>query len=510
MLDFYKGMDLSFVPEFEERGMVIRDFDKTPVEAVELAARYGVNAVRLRLWNEPSNVPESGGYCDLAHTIAMAKRIKAQKLQFMLDFHYSDWWADPGKQTKPKAWEKLSFEELVQAVYDYTKETLLALRSADVMPDMVQIGNEIRSGLLFPDGEAPDFTSMTKLVNAGIQAAREVGGDGLDIMIHLDQGGRYFYLKEWFDKAFAAGLADFDAIGLSYYPFWHGNFLDLKETMELLVKDYHKPIIIAETAHAWHIGEDGFIDAVQERIAGVEATPEGQRRVLELVMDICASLPEHMGRGIFYWEPFCIPMEGEGGWAANMGLLAPDGTAMEGVRAFAFERRAKEYHEGRVCQPKLETKEQQLALADSDNLLQNPGWEEGLEHWQIERDADTVIAARHPEFVDPFPAPPVNALRVESAKNFTFCVSQQAKIDKAGQYGLRVHYKGADTTGVDVRLFLEQGGQRTEAVIHPTEHDWQEIVVQMQLSEGPVLAGVKITAPPVYGMMKNFALFSLE
>lgn len=337
MLDFCKGMDISFVPQVEADGTVAKDFDGTPIDMLELAKKYGVNAIRLRLWNEPENVPQSGGYCSLRHTLAMARRIKAQDMSFLLDFHYSDFWADPGQQKKPKAWENLTGEALEEAVYTFTKETLEALKAEGVMPDMVQIGNEIRSALLFPDGELPNVDGMVRLVNAGIRGARAAAGEEeIQIMIHLDQGGRYLFIKDWFDKAFAHGLEDFDIIGLSYYPFWHGTFMDLKQTMEQLVKDFGKPIIVAETAHAWCKSKNGFIDEAQERIAGIPATPQGQKKVLDMVMNIAASLPDKKGLGIYYWEPLCVPKGGEGGWCENMGILQADGTVMEAVKAFLF------------------------------------------------------------------------------------------------------------------------------------------------------------------------------
>ena len=307
MLDYYKGMDISFLQEYMEKGMKTYDLDGTPTDPLKLAKKHGVNAMRLRIWHTPENVPESGGYCSLERTIAMAKKIKQEGFDFLLDFHYSDWWADPGKQRKPMAWENLHGTELEEAVYTYTKKVLCALKEADAMPDMVQIGNEIRSGLLFPDGELPDYASMVRLVNAGIRAAREIGGKELLIMIHLDQGGRYFYLKDWFDRAFEAGLSDFDVIGLSYYPFWHGTFNDLKETTKKLIQDFKKPIILAETAHAWRKSKNGFIDEAQEKIAGFAASPLGQRMVLDMDNTIMASLSDKMGRGIYYWEPLCIP-----------------------------------------------------------------------------------------------------------------------------------------------------------------------------------------------------------
>ena len=338
-MEFQKGMDLSFIPELEDAGVQVKDFDGTVMDPLDLVQKYGVNSVRLRIWNAPEHVRESGGYCSYAHTLAMAKRIRAHGMSFMLDFHYSDFWADPGQQRKPKDWENLSFKELKEAVFSYTRDTLTALKEEDVLPDIVQIGNEIRSGLLFPDGELPDYTKMVQLVNAGIRGARAAAGkDEMQVMIHLDQGGRYFYLKEWFDCSFEAGLEDFDLIGLSYYPFWHGTFTDLKETMTKLIQDYKKPIMVVETAHAWRKSAHGFIDEQQEKIAGFPATPAGQKQVLDLVANIVASLPDEMGQGIYYWEPICVPKDGEGGWSENMGLLEEKGTIMEGIRSFLFTR----------------------------------------------------------------------------------------------------------------------------------------------------------------------------
>ena len=163
-MEFQKGMDLSFIPELEDAGVQVKDFDGTVMDPLDLVQKYGVNSVRLRIWNAPEHVRESGGYCSYAHTLAMAKRIRAHGMSFMLDFHYSDFWADPGQQRKPKDWENLSFKELKEAVFSYTRDTLTALKEEDVLPDIVQIGNEIRSGLLFPDGELPDYTKMVQLV----------------------------------------------------------------------------------------------------------------------------------------------------------------------------------------------------------------------------------------------------------------------------------------------------------------------------------------------------------
>ena len=155
-LGFCKGMDISGLPRYLDDGMQVKDMDGTPIEPFELLKKYDVNSIRLRIWVNPENEPYSRGYCNLEHTLKMAKQVKENGMSFMLDFHYSDWWADPGKQKKPKAWEGLDRDALEAKVYEYTREVLLALDAQGTLPEIVQIGNEIRSGLIFPEGDLPD------------------------------------------------------------------------------------------------------------------------------------------------------------------------------------------------------------------------------------------------------------------------------------------------------------------------------------------------------------------
>lgn len=570
-LDFYKGMDISFLPEYLDEGMQTKDFDGTPTEPFELIQRYGVNAIRLRVWNNPENVPESKGYCSISHTIEMAKKIRKYGMSFLLDFHYSDYWADPAQQNKPKAWIGLSFDQLEEAVFTYTRDTLSALQREGALPDMVQIGNEIRSGLLFPDGELPDYEHMVRLVNAGIRGARVVAdSDRLKVMIHLDQGGRYFYLQEWFSKALQSGLQDFDIIGLSYYPFWHGTFADLQETLRKLVQIYQKPVMIVETAYAWRKSEKGFIDETQERIAGFPATPEGQKKVLDLVMNIVAGMPDNKGLGVYYWEPLCVPRSGRGGWEENMGLLDECGKIMEGIRSFAFTRqqaRPNEYAKiftpapletlagtepelpeevavlkfdgtidkkiaawnlealdkewytqpgiykvtGQVenIQTNIEIEVNVVEDADTrENMLADVNWDMGLTQWTVEKSGEQVLAQLYPEFVEPFPAPPLNALRVESPKNFTFRISQQIMIPQDGEYCLQVEFMGTDTTNVDIRLFARNAEMEKETIIHPQEHVWTLYeIADIFCHKGRLTVGVSMTSPPIYGMMRRFRLY---
>ena len=509
---FLKGVDVSFLPQYEESGMVVKDIDGTPMEPFDLLEKYGVNAVRLRLWHTPANIKESGGYCSLEHTTAMAKRIKTHNMEFMLDFHYSDWWADPASQKKPAAWADLSFEELEQAVYDYTRDTLQRLKEQGLLPEIVQIGNEIRSGFLFPEGQLPDYAGMVKLINAGIRGARAVAGkDEMQVMIHLDQGGRFFFLKEWFDKALEQGMEEFDLIGLSFYPFWHGTYQDLKETMERLIKLYGKPIMIVETAHPWRIVEDGFVDKKQVEIAGFEAGEEGQKVVLDLMMQLVASVENEMGQGVFYWEPLCPAQHEHQGWDTNMGVLDEDSRAMIGIKSFLFEREQYSEETLKELLSKRKVKDNGEAIAQlsgKKNLLRNADWEDGLLHWHMSENTENVMAQIYPEFVDPFPAPPVNAIRVEANKQFAYELVQE--IDVApGEYRLQVQIKGVDTTNVNVKLFALDGEKEYFEVIHPTEHEWEPYTIEkIKCETGHLKVGITVDAPPMYLLMKNFVLVS--
>ena len=212
-------MDISSYTALKKAGVKYYDFDGKETSLLKVLHDNGVNYIRIRIWNDPTNEKGEtygGGANDVAAGLEIAKEAAQYDMKLLLDFHYSDFWADPGQQRKPKDWENLSFKELKEAVFSYTRDTLTALKEEDVLPDIVQIGNEIRSGLLFPDGELPDYTKMVQLVNAGLRGARAAAGkDEMQVMIHLDQGGRYFYLKEWFDGSFAAGLEDLSLIHIS-------------------------------------------------------------------------------------------------------------------------------------------------------------------------------------------------------------------------------------------------------------------------------------------------------
>lgn len=287
------GADLSFLKQAEDNGFQFKE-NGIPKPGLQIFKDHGYGWIRLRLFHTPTELPN-----DLDYTIALAKEAKDMGYHFLLDYHYSDTWADPAKQFLPKAWEEKSHEELVEAVFDYTKQTIIAFIEADVSPDMVQIGNEVINGMLWPDGKLPEnWKNFAELTQAGINGVYEGFGDlpKPQIMIQIDQGANLERTRYFYDKLFSFGI-DFDIIGQSYYPWWHGNILSLKENMAFMAKTYKKPIILVEVAYCYAPTE--YIS----KAAPFPETPLGQKKFLEEVNRVVMDTPDNLGLGIFWWEP---------------------------------------------------------------------------------------------------------------------------------------------------------------------------------------------------------------
>jgi beta-galactosidase len=241
------GADISFLPQLEDRGIKFAE-NGTAKDPILVMKDHGLNYVRLRIFNDPAR--DSGGYsprrgfCDLEHTKQMAKRVKAAGMKLLLDFHYSDTWADPGKQYKPAAWRNLSFDAMKKALFDYTKQVVQALKDQGTLPDMVQVGNEINHGMVWPEGNISHPDSLAQLVAAGIAAVKAVD-PAVVIMLHVALGGQNNESVFFYDQMLTRGV-QFDVIGLSYYPKWHGTLDDLDANVNDLVKRYNKDIIVVE------------------------------------------------------------------------------------------------------------------------------------------------------------------------------------------------------------------------------------------------------------------------
>ena len=331
-MKYYKGMDVSTLLEVEKCGGKFYDKGKER-ELLSILKDYDVNAIRLRLWNDPyseEGEPYGAGTNDLRTVMEISRRAREKGFDILLDYHYSDFWADPGKQFIPKAWRGYSALQLETAVYEYTKETLLALEKEGLLPDMVQVGNELSKGFLWPYGKTPEYENIARFVNAGIRAVREVS-DRIKIMIHLDNGGNNVLYREWFDHFMELG-EDFDIIGLSYYPFWHGTLAMLEDNMKDIAIRYGKDLIVVEVSMGYTMEDYREYEALspemrkgmatrQELVDKIEhpMTKEGQKAFMKDLLEKIASVPENKGRGFFYWEPAWIPVPGSG-WANECAL----------------------------------------------------------------------------------------------------------------------------------------------------------------------------------------------
>ncbi|MBA4070747.1 MAG: arabinogalactan endo-1,4-beta-galactosidase [Gemmatimonas sp.] len=307
-LPYVIGADLSFLAQAEAHGTRFRD-GGVEKPGLQIFRDHGYNWIRLRLFHTVANSPWPLPN-DLAYTLALAKRAKAMGYKFLLDYHYSDTWADGDKQFMPKAWEQLSTPVLITAVETYTRETITALREGGALPDMVQIGNEIAPGMMFPAGRLPDqWDTLAELLKAGIRGVD--AGRGTEarplIMLHIDKGGDVAKTKWWLDNAIRRGVP-FDVIGQSYYPWWHGTLLDLRDNLAFMAEAYRKPIIMVEVAYNFRPGE--YIG----KPAPFAESPEGQREFLETIHQLVLATPHGLGKGVMWWEPAVehSPIRGRG------------------------------------------------------------------------------------------------------------------------------------------------------------------------------------------------------
>lgn len=296
----YLGGDLSYVNEMEDCGAVYRDQGK-PVDPFALLAAKGGTIVRVRLWNHATWTE----YSDLPDVTKTIRRARAAGMQVLLDFHYSDDWADGGKQLTPKAWEGLDTAAQAKALHDYTRDTLHTLDAAGAMPDMVQVGNESNPELLGGrEHVAIDWARNARLFNAGIAAVREVGRTATKnprIMLHIAQPEN---VLPWFDAARAAAVTDFDVIGISYYSKWSKWSLpQLKQTIATAKSRFGADVIVVETGYPFTLAPGDTATnllGADALMKGYPASPAGQRRFM---IDLTQLTIDAGGAGVVYWEP---------------------------------------------------------------------------------------------------------------------------------------------------------------------------------------------------------------
>ncbi|QYC42907.1 Arabinogalactan endo-1,4-beta-galactosidase precursor [Nonomuraea coxensis DSM 45129] len=326
-----RGADVSSLAKSEALGGVYRDALGRRADALRVLSQAGLTFIRLKVWVNPAD-----GYNTKARVLAVAKRAKAQGLKLFIDFHYSDTWADPGKQYKPAAWEGLSLDGLRQAVHDHTYDVLDALRRQGTPADLVQVGNEINGGLLWPDGSNANWANTAALLNAGYDAVKRVS-PATKVVLHLANGGDNGLYRWWFDNAAAHGIRH-DVIGVSYYPYWHGTLESFQANVNDVATRYGKPIVVVETGYPFTTADDdGWENLIlsPEPYPGYRATPQGQAAMLAKVADIVRRIPNGLGLGLFTWEATWTGVPGNGWDPAD----PSSGNAWENQALFDFADR---------------------------------------------------------------------------------------------------------------------------------------------------------------------------
>ena len=333
--DFLIGADISGASVLEKSGAVYRESGE-PNDLFAILKNNGFNTVRLRIFVNPNK--QGMVTNDLPYTLDLAKRTKAHNMKLLLNFHYSDTWADPQKQYKPAAWANMPFDELKQTVQSYTASVIEAFKKENVLPEMVQIGNEITPGMLWPDGRVggdyendTQWDKFTSLLKAGIAGVRQSAGDAdVKIMLHIDQGGKKS-VTQWFFGNIDKRQVPYDIIGVSFYPSWHGKIEDLRENLNYIAAELKKDVVVVETAYSYAPGRrHGPLDEQPFPL-----TPQGQYDFLYTVTKTVLDTPDNHGRGVCYWSPESIPVTGRGWMRGTAALFDPNGNVLPGSRAFS-------------------------------------------------------------------------------------------------------------------------------------------------------------------------------
>ena len=336
---FYRGADLSFLPEIEQAGTVFYN-GGTAASVLDILKNNGCNLVRVRLWHHPLN--EHSG---LDEVLDFCKRIHDRGMQILLDFHYSDTWADPAHQSTPSSWASADFTGLQDSVYNYTQRVINLLIAQNTLPAIVQIGNEINNGFLWNTGKVssntdPNWINFVTLLNKAIAAVKSVDANNqISIMLHYAgiDGAIYFFRTIQHNVAF-------DMIGISYYPWWHGKDLNTVQQQLNSLTSLNKKIMIVETAYPftlqWKDQTQNVVGTSEELINGYDATPDGQLAYLIKLRTIISSVSNNLGIGFCYWAP---------DWVAFKVATSTDGSSWENLALFDFSNNAlpalQAYHE---------------------------------------------------------------------------------------------------------------------------------------------------------------------
>ena len=331
--EFMKGVDLSMLKQVEDNGGLFYE-NGNQIDPIQEFNSKGINTVRLKIWHNPLL-----NYNDLESVLEIAERVKNADLDLLLDFHYSDTWADPSNQNKPAAWENLNFDTLCDSIEQYSRYVITKLKNQNTLPKYVQIGNETDCGFLWPDGyvcgESNNDIQWNKLRDLFMHAIEGVNTaldfeDSLKIISHVSSGGNWFFgnlLEE---------DIPIDILAISYYPMWHGTLADLNQNINMLATQFGKPVLVVETAYpftlSWNDNTNNILGLETQLLDGYEASEEGQ---FSFLYDLISLVHDNdFGYGICYWAPDWISTSQFGSPWENQALFDFDGQLLDAVSVF--------------------------------------------------------------------------------------------------------------------------------------------------------------------------------
>ena len=339
--DFIMGMDASCVPSLEKGGVKYYDYDGTEKDVYEILSENGINYIRVRVWNDPFDADGNGyggGNCDINNAIEIGKRATAYGMKLLVNFHYSDFWADPAKQMVPKAWKGMNIDEKSEALYEYTRDCLQQLVDAGVDVGMVQIGNETNGAMCGEDSTAlGGWKKIMQLMSAGSRAVREVCPQAL-VAVHFANPEKVTNFESY-GKNLAYYQVDYDVFASSYYPFWHGTLENLAEVLSKIAETYGKKVMVAETSYAFTAEDTDFYGNTIGEGGGIVKdypfTQQGQANLVRNVIDTVANKTTN-GIGVFYWEGTWISSGGKS-WEENSALWEAYGSGWASSHAGEYD-----------------------------------------------------------------------------------------------------------------------------------------------------------------------------
>jgi arabinogalactan endo-1,4-beta-galactosidase len=550
--DFIRGMDASSVLAEENSGVKYYNFDGEEQDVFQTFAEAGVNYIRIRVWNDPYDEDGNGyggGNNDVATAIELGKRATKYGMKVCIDFHYSDFWADPNRQHAPKAWEDMSIEEKSDALYEFTTESLTEMIDAGVDVEMVQIGNEINYGMA---GETSSDNVIT-LLKSGSKAVREISGNydkDIQIVVHytrITEPAKLYALV----GNLQINELDYDMIGLSYYPFWDGSLDNMQTVVSRIREDYGKEVAIAETSYCY-TSEDGdgygnSLVGTTDLVDGYPATVQGQA---SMVRDVVAAANEAGASGVFYWEGAWIPVgdadddnasiweEYGSGWASsyasdydpedaglyyggcswdNQAFFDFDGYPLTSINVWKYLKYGTNLASAVDYVPveKTETGEKNVIdFSQYENLVLNPGFEDSdTSMWNVTYEGD-VNPTDFFEKSDDAYSGDFSFHFFSADSDMEFAIEQEFTDLDPGTYYLTAYSQGgdSDSTATFELYAITSDGEQTEPFQLTTYIDWKNPTIpEINVTDGKLTIGVRVKSNAAsWGTMDDFALYRIS